>query len=480
MGARQRGVQIICTIGPASFEPRVLEGLIDAGMSVARINFAHGEPDQHREAVARIRAASEARGRPVGILQDLPGPKIRLGELAEGWVELRSGDVLSLDCGSQKGDATRLPVPDTYLPQEVRPQSLILLGDGAVELEVIEVKNLEIRCKVTVGGPVASGKGVNAAGGVSDRPLLDERDRAALELGAELEVDFVGVSFVRTGDDLRSVRRVLRSLGRPAPLVAKIETAVALDHLDDILARTDAVMIARGDLSLEVPYERVPMEQKRIVRAALRAGRPVITATQMLQSMVTAPRPTRAEATDVANAVLDGTDAVMLSDETAIGVDPIRCCRTMARLIEGTEAASERDGAPEEVQSTPDLHELMVFARAAARTARDVGARGIMVWTRGGVAARLLSQQRPNVPIIAPTRFEDSYRKLTLPFGIRPVFVPRGKLSRTQLETQLGPLVDTDLLVVVRHLPGDRRRIPFVGLVRVSDEDEWSIDLGGR
>jgi len=346
MGAKQRGVQIICTIGPASFEPRVLEGLIDAGMSVARLNFAHGEADQHREAVARIRAASEARGRPVGILQDLPGPKIRLGEISEGWVELRTGDAVTLDCGAAKGDASRLPVADRYLPQEVQPQSLILLGDGAVELEVLEVEGLEIRCRVTVGGALASGKGVNGAGGVSVRPLLDERDREALALGAELGEDFVGVSLVRTGEDLRAVRRVLRSLGRPAPLVAKIETAVALDHLDEILARTDAVMIARGDLSLEVPYERVPMEQKRIVRAALRAGRPVITATQMLQSMVTAPRPTRAEATDVANAVLDGTDAVMLSDETAIGVDPVRCCRPRARLIAGTAAASTRNGAP--------------------------------------------------------------------------------------------------------------------------------------
>ena len=473
---RRRGVQIVCTIGPASREPEVLERLIDAGMSVARVNFAHGSEDQHRETIQRIRAASRAKDQPVAVLQDLAGPKLRLGELEGERLLLNQGDELTLVCGAAKGNAQRLPVPDPDLALEVRPGGPIVIGDGAVELEVLEVDTPEIRARVLIGGEIASGKGINAPGGLSERPIIDEQDRADLKLGAELEVDLVGVSYVRTPDDLASVRRALRSLGRPAPLVAKIETARALEHLDGIMARTDAVMVARGDLSLEIPYERVPIEQKRIVQAAVRAGRPVITATQMLHSMVSASRPTRAEATDVANAVLDGTDAVMLSDETAVGTDPVRVCRTMARIVEETQTAfpdfpeTPLDGIAEE------LRELVVFSRAAVRTARDVGAAAIVTWSRGGLAARLLSRQRPSVPILAPTRFEDTWRRLALPYGVRPLLCPHGRLRPEQVQAALGKLDAQDLMLVVGHIPGERRRMPWMALVRVSDSEGWNRD----
>jgi pyruvate kinase len=451
--------------------------MIDAGMDLARINFAHGTPDEHRDTVARVRQAAKSRQRPVAILQDLAGPKLRLGEL-EAPVSLAPGDEVTLDCNAEKGSGHTLPVPDAYLASELRMGDSLLLADGQVELRVLEVSGHQIACSVVAGGVLTSRKGINAPGGLSERPILGDADRAAIRLGAELELDFVGVSYVRTPDDLAAVRQELRSVGRPAPLVAKIETALALERLDEILAHTDALMIARGDLSLEIPYERVPMEQKRIVKAARRAGRPVITATQMLQSMVSASRPTRAEATDVANAVLDGSDAVMLSDETAVGVDPVRACASMARIIEATAEAAPEPGRLENSEAglAPELRELNVFAEAAVRTARDVGASAIVTWSRGGLAARLLSRQRPSVPIIAPTRFVDTWRKLSLPYGVTPLLCPRGRLSRSQLEDALGPLQDLDLLIVVGHGAGEQRRIPWMELVRIVDAHGWTED----
>jgi pyruvate kinase len=455
----------------------MLEGLVRAGMSVARLNFAHGDGPSHRETVKLIRAASERCKRPVAILQDLPGPKLRLGEIDGAPVRLNVHDSVILDCDAARSAPPRLPAPDPYLAKEVRPGTTILLGDGVVELEVRRVEGSEIHCEVVVAGEISSGKGINASGLVSQRPILGDKDRAALELGAELGVDLIGVSYVRSRDDLAAVRREVKALGRPTPLVAKIETAIALEQIDAILEQTDAVMIARGDLSLEIPYERVPAAQKRIVRKAIRAGKPVITATQMLQSMIAASRPTRAEATDVANAVLDGSDALMLSDETAVGVDPVRACRAMARIIEATEAAfPERGVGPEPGDVRAELRELSVFASAAVRTARDVGARAIVTWSRGGLAARLLSQQRSTVPIITPTRSEDTYRRLALCFGIQPLLAPRGRITLEQLASRIGEVDQQSLLVLMRHQPGDDRRFPWMALVRVGDLEEWSVD----
>ena len=404
------------------------------------------------------------------------GKKKRKGEQEGDRKMKEKGEEKTVDRGEEKGKDKRKAEKEEEIDKEVRKGGKIVNGEGAVELEVLEVDAHRIRASGLIGGGVASGKGSNAAGGLRERPIIDEQGRADLKLGAELEVDLVGVSDVRTPDDLASVRRALRALGRPAPLVAKIETARALEHLDGILARTDAVMVARGDLSLEIPYQRVPIEQKRIVQAAVRAGRPVITATQMLHSMVSASRPTRAEATDVANAVLDGTDAVMLSDETAVGTDPVRVCRTMAQIVEETQTAfpdfpeTPLDGMAEE------LRELVVFSRAAVRTARDVGAAAIVTWSRGGLAARLLSRQRPSVPILAPTRFEDTWRRLALPYGVRPLLCPHGRLRPEQVQAALGKLDAQDLMLVVGHIPGEQRRMPWMALVRVSDSEGWNRD----
>jgi pyruvate kinase len=471
-----RAVQIVCTIGPASRDPETLSRLLDAGMSVARINFAHGSPAQHRETVERLREVSTRRGRPLAILQDLAGPKVRLGQLEPERILLAAEQGVTLNCGATKGSASELPLPDPYFASEVRPGSPVWLGDGSVELEVLEVEGSEIHCRVVVGGEISSGKGVNAPGGLSARPLLDAKDRADLRLGAELGVDFVGVSYVRSADDLLLVRGLLAELGRDTPLVAKIETELALSNLDSVLAHCDAVMVARGDLSLEIPFERVPMAQKRIVQAAIGAGRPVITATQMLQSMVSAPRPTRAEVSDVASAVLDGSDALMLSDETAIGHDPVRTCRAMARIIDATQAAAPELPEPGSAGLEPALRELAVFARAAVRTARDVGARAILTWSRGGLAARLISRQRPHLPIVVPTRSVAGAQRLALLYGVRALPCPDGHLSRERLEAELGPLSDETALLMVGHMTGEARRIPWLALTRVIDSEDWGYD----
>jgi pyruvate kinase len=478
-----RAVQIVCTIGPASRDPETLARLVDAGMRVARINFAHGSPEQHRETVDRLRAVSAERGRPVAILQDLAGPKLRLGHLEGERVQLAADQGVTILCGAAKGGPGELPLPDPYFASEVRPGTRVWLGDGIVELEVLEVEGSEIHCRVVVGGEIASGKGVNAPGG-SARPLLDAKDRADLRLGAELGVDLVGVSYVRGADDLVLVRRLLAELSSHALVVAKIETELALANLDAVLAHCDAVMVARGDLSLEIPFERVPQAQKRIVRAAIRAGRPVITATQMLQSMVSAPRPTRAEVTDVASAVLDGTDAVMLSDETAVGHDPVRACRAMARIIDATQAHAPELPEPDNAGLEPALRELAGFARAAVHTARDVGARAILTWSRGGLAARLISRERPAVPIVVPSRSQPGAQRLALLYGVRAIPCPDGRLSRERLQAELGPLDQESVLLMVGHRTGEARRIPWLALVRVADEEDWGHDprdgrLGG-
>lgn len=480
MNARHAAVQIVCTIGPASRDPETLARLIEAGMGVARINFAHGTSEQHRETVARIRAAAQRVGRPIGVLQDLAGPKVRLGELDPDPVALAADDHVTLHCGKLKGSAPDLPVPDAFFHEEVRHGGPVLIGDGAVELEVIEIDGHEVSCRVVVGGEVSSRKGVNAPGGLSQRPLLDAKDEADLALGVELGVDWVGVSYVRSADDLRLVRRLHGELGADIPLVAKIETERALSNLDEILANTNAVMIARGDLSLEIPYERVPIEQKRIVRAAIRAGRPVITATQMLQSMTHAPRPSRAEITDVANAVLDGTDAVMLSDETAAGVHPVRACRAMARIVETTlgEFSDFPETSPDGVDD--ELRDLALFARAAVRTARDAGAVAILTWAQGGLAARMLSRQRPGVPILVPTSHAETVPRLGLSFGVSCVLCPDGRMTREQLVEAIGEFEEEALLLMVGHIAGRQRRIPWMGLVRAADTGDWDQDPRGN
>jgi pyruvate kinase len=401
----RRRTKIIATIGPAQDSPGALERLIDAGVDVLRLNLSHASP---RDQAARAHRA-RAHKPDIALLADLCGPKLRLGELREE-LPVASGDTVTLGEGG-------VPVGDPSLFARVRSGDPIYIADGTIALEAKDVASDRVVCRVRVGGTLRSRKGINLPVDTSSLPGLTEKDRADLADLDVLDADFVAVSYVRHERDLEDVRK-LTSL----PLVAKIEKQQALERLDAILAATDAVMVARGDLGVEVPIERVPAIQKRLIRAANLAGRPVVTATQMLMSMVSSPLPTRAEVTDVANAVLDGTDAVMLSEETAVGRDPVAAVDMMTRLLLETEPLSETHVTP------PSSHQSNALAAAAARLAEAIDAAAIVAPTRTGESARRLAAFRPRRPILAYSRVPATTRQLRLAWGVTPVdlAVPAG------------------------------------------------------
>ncbi len=477
--AGPRGVKIVCTLGPATSDEASLRALIAAGLDVARLNFSHGSRAEHAERARLLRALSAELERPVALLQDLQGPKVRIGTMEPG-ARLEAGAHFEIRHGDATGNARHAFIDDALFFEEVQRADHLLLADGAIELRVEEPGIERVVCTVLSGGTLASRKGVNVPRGLLRRPVLSKEDRADLAYGVQIGVDLVAVSYVRNAEDLRSVRRALREHDAATPVVAKIETAAAIANLDEILEVTDAVMLARGDLALETPYERVPMEQKRILQAARRRGRPVITATQMLASMVSDPRPTRAEVNDVANAVLDGTDAVMLSEETAVGAHPARAVVTMARII----VATERD-APDEILGaeglTRVLHALGVVAESAARTARAIGARAILVWTRGGLGARLLSRASRRLPILAPVHSPEAARLLSVVRAVTPLPTNDGAIDPAVVRTLLGVGEDDDApLVLLGHDVGPLgRRIPWLRVVHLDEPEAWCRDPAG-
>lgn len=478
--SRTRGVKIVCTLGPASSDEASLRALLDAGLDVARLNFSHGSRAEHAARARLLRALAAERGRAVALLQDLQGPKVRIGAMAPE-TRLEADATFELRLGRGEGDADHALLDDELFFGEVQPTDRLLLADGTIELQVEQAEPGRVVCRVLSGGPLASRKGVNVPRGLLQRPVLSDTDRADLAFGVEIGVDLVAVSYVRSADDLRSVRRALREHDAATPLVAKIETAAAISRLDEILEATDAVMLARGDLALETPFERVPMEQKRILRAARRRGRPVITATQLLASMVSEPRPTRAEVNDVANAVLDGSDALMLSEETAIGAHPALAAETMARVI----VATEQD-APDEILGaeglSSELHALGVVAESAARTARAIGARAIVAWTKGGLGARLLSRASRHLPIVAPARTPEAARLLGAVRAVTPVPAPQGVIDAAAVRQILGVQAGEDaLLVLIGHEMGPLgRRIPWLRVAHLDEPAAWCRDPADR
>lgn len=474
--AGPHGVKIVCTLGPASSNPETLRDLVRAGMDVARLNFSHGTLAEHAARLAAIRAAEREAERPLAVLQDLPGPKLRIDQMRPE-TRLRAGDEFGLRRGTGLGDAEQAFVDDAYLFEEIEPGDRLLLADGSVELEVRKVDARSARCRVLTGGPLSSRKGINVPRGLLKRPLLADRDREALRFGAEQGVDFVCVSFVRGVADLDTVQGELERHGARLPLVAKIETAPAIENLEAIVERSDAVLVARGDLALETPYERVPLVQKRVIEVARRRGRPVITATQMLASMVTASQPTRAEVNDVANAVLDGSDALMLSEETAVGDHPARAAATMSRIARAAAASRPAalrgpDGLPEEIR------DLAVMAESAARAAQDLGARGILAWTRSGLGPRLLSRAAPGLPIVAPTANARTARSLALVRDVVPLHTAGPEVEPRRVFDALGVGPDTTgRLLLVGHEPGPRgQRIPWIRVAPLEEPGLWRRD----
>lgn len=471
-----RAVKIVCTLGPASSAPDTLRALVRAGMDAARLNFSHGTHAEHRERARLVREISEREGRSVAVLQDLQGPKVRIGPMEPG-TTLVAGADFELRLGAETGGAGRAHVNDPAFFEEVRAGDRLLLADGTVELEVQGVGANGARCVVLAGGPLASGKGINAPRGLAKRPILGASDLQDLAVGVELGVDLVAVSYVRSAEDLRTVRRELRRFGAATPLVAKIETAAAVRQLDAILDATDAVMVARGDLALETPFERVPMEQKRVIEAARRRGRPVIIATQMLASMTSEPRPTRAEVNDVANAVLDGSDALMLSEETAIGAHAARAVETMARIAQYTESCQKPEiRGPDGLSA--ELRDISVVAEAAARTARAVGARALVAWTRGGLSARLLSRAAPGTPIIALTESAARARMLAIARGVRPIATDGAEVDPEAVRTAIGarPGEDATLVLFGHEVGSDGRRVAWMRVVHLDDPGGWVRD----
>ena len=426
-----RRTKIVATLGPATSEEIVLADLLRAGVDVVRLNFSHGTAEEHGARTGRVRDLAARLGRTVAVMQDLQGPKVRLGTLAGGEALLQAGSetVLVPDDGTP-GSAQRLPVSLLDVAVQVQPGDSVLVNDGLVRLRVLSVEGVTVRCRVVDGGPVSDRKGVNLPGVRLSLPCLTEKDRADLVVGVELEVDLVALSFVRRPEDLTQLRGVLADLGSRARVVAKIETLEALASIPAIVDQSDAIMVARGDLGVELPPEEVPRHQKAIVRACRARGRAVIIATQMLESMVEHPRPTRAEASDVANAVEDGASALMLSAETSVGVHPVAAVETMARIARAAEtdlcaagwcelpAASGEHSAQLGPLPPATGDVTAAISHAAVQLAVDLGARAILTPTQSGATPRFVSRFRPQAPIVAVTPDPVVQRQLALEWGV--------------------------------------------------------------
>jgi pyruvate kinase len=419
--------KIVCTIGPASDSQDILERLIRAGMNVARLNFSHGDVAEHQTVIGRIREASRTTGQRVAIMADLPGPKIRLGQFAEEPVKLWTGDTFTLTTEEIEGTGNRVSVTFAELPQAVRPGDRLFLNDGIVQLKVLESVGREVRCEVLIGGQLSSRKGLNLPGIDLGISAFTDHDRHCLTFALENGVDAISQSFVENSNDIAAVREAAADLGHDPFLIAKIERAGALDHIDDILQAADGIMVARGDLGVEIPIAQIAMVQKKLIWKANRLGKPVITATQMLESMTTNRRPTRAEATDVANAVLDGTDAVMLSGESAMGQFPVDAAEMLATIAANIEplrivfpvredlSASDRDID----DGLPDL-----IARSVVTTSQRITPAAVVVPTHSGATARRITRFRLPVWITAVSSYEKTCQDLLFSYGVFPVCEP--------------------------------------------------------
>jgi len=422
-----RRTKVVVTIGPACRDPQTLARLVEAGMDVARLNFSHGNREIHAENAERVRQAAGQAGRQVAILQDLPGPKIRIGRLKDDIAELKPGERLVLICGSEElGDEQRMSVSWGGLAGAVDPGDVIYLADGAIRLRVETVRSGEgeVETAVEVGGSVASRQGLNIPGSLRGLAAVPEEDLDMLSFGESVGVDLVALSFVRTAEDVTTVRKHTR-----LPLIAKIEKPEAVEVAEEIIQAADCVMVARGDLGIELPIEEVPMVQKRLLEVAGRLARPAITATQMLDSMVASSRPTRAEVADVANAILDGTDAVMLSQETAVGAYPVEAVQMMAAIAERTEESAPYRTWNEQRVRRDARDPAYTVAYMACAAARELRLAALVVPTLSGRSARLISAHRPEVPIYALSPGRETVRRCGLMWGVQAASMRRHEVT---------------------------------------------------
>jgi pyruvate kinase len=454
----RRKTKIVCTIGPASESPPVLEAMIQAGMDVARLNFSHGTHEDHLRKIENIRRIADRLKRPVSILQDLAGPKIRIGKVKDGGAELKRGEEFTLTTREVLGDEKKVFVAYAPLPQEVKPGDTILLSDGTIELQVLKSNSENVLCHVVVGGTLTSHKGVNFPTGTILASPFTEKDREDLRFGLKNGVDLISLSYIREAADIEGVKRILEKESVDIPVIAKIERREALENIDEILSVSDGIMVARGDLGVETPLEKIPNVQKRLIRKANDLGKPVITATQMLRSMVDHTRPTRAEVADVVNAIYDGTDAVMLSEETASGQFPVEALKMMAAIAEAAE-----EEFPFDQFLKRESHEKSDLPRAIGRTAsllaEEVGAAAIVTPTESGSTVRWVSRLRPRQPILALSRHLSTIRRLNLCWGVQPVLVEDWKDTDDMLERsrrmpkELGVASAGDWVVIIAGVP---------------------------
>ncbi len=473
-----RSTKIVATLGPATDDPKVMDAIIEAGVDVVRVNFSHGVADDHRRRVAQLRGRAEALGREVGVLADLQGPKIRIERFAQGKVVLKEGAQFTLDagCGSDAGSETRVGIAYKDLPNDVKSGDTLLLDDGRIVLAVRGVTGTEIATEVVVGGALSNNKGINRQGGGLSARALTDKDRADILIAAELQVDYVAVSFPRSAQDVHEARDLLRAAGGQCGIIAKIERAEALDAIEDIIAASEAVMIARGDLGVEIGDAELPGVQKRIIHQARSMDRIVITATQMMESMIESPIPTRAEVLDVANAVLDGTDAVMLSAETATGKYPAKVVAAMDRICRGAE--KQRMTLLRERRTDTTFRRVdEAIAKASIYTATHLGVRAIVALTESGATPLWMSRISSEIPIYAMTRHVATRRKVTLYRGVYPVAfdvvtADHALVNREAIDELMrrGAVQDGDLVIITKgDLMGVLGGTNAMKIVRVGD-----------
>lgn len=424
--------KIVCTIGPATESEEKLTELIDAGMNVARLNFSHGDFAEHQNRVDTIRKICEKNGDVVAIMQDLCGPKIRIGTFKDNAINLVRGEKFILTTDDFEGTQEKVHINYPALPKEVKPGIFIMLQDGTKKLEVVEVKGNDIITKVISGGRLSGRKGVNVPGANLSVKSLTEKDRSDLEFGIKNKIDFVALSFVRNSSDIRELREILNKAGSNAHIIAKIETSEALNDIDAIIEASDAIMIARGDLAIEIPAEEVPLVQKLIIHKCNSAGKPVITATQMLESMVKNPVPTRAEISDIANAIIDGTDAIMLSEETTLGEFPIAAVEIMTKVALRVEKEVFNRDTIAEYEISHGITD--VISQSAVRATHNLEASLIIALTRQGRTPRMISRYRPAEMVLALTDNKEILNKLVLSYGCYPVLVKTFKTTDEIME----------------------------------------------
>lgn len=454
-----RRTKIVCTIGPASERVPTLIRMIQAGMNVARLNFSHGTHEDHARRIAAIREAAARTGKNVAILLDTKGPEIRLGYLESETVTLEAGEKITLSTEDVKGNREVLPVTYKGLPRDVTEGDRILIADGLIELRVLGTARKKVECEVLNGGEISSQKGVNLPGITVGLPAVTDRDIDDILFGIRQGLDFIAASFIRKANDILAIRQIVEESDADLDIIAKIESREGVKNLDEIIKVADGIMVARGDLGVEIPVEEVPLIQKTIIEKCNRAGKPVITATQMLESMIHNPRPTRAEASDVANAIFDGSDAVMLSGETAAGKFPVEAVQTMARIAEKAESALRFDDILRKKGHGLARTVTDAISHATCAIAHDLGASAIITSTETGHTARMVSKYRPKAPVAAVTPEPSVLRKMALIWGVYPILMDRARdtdsmvSSAIEMSLSEGVINPGDLVVITAGVP---------------------------